>query len=114
MRSDLVFAANERVRVVRFALTPSIHFLLVAKVDSAIVTLGVATGAVVAAYSRVHYTSTTLLGRWVVGQLAAERVDFPLIAEEEAGIVRVSAAALSVATTDTSHNVAFTAFEKEV
>ena len=114
MRSDFIFAANEGVRVVRFALTPTIDFLLVAKADSAIVTLGVATGAVVAAYSRVHYTRTTLLGRWVIGQLAAEGVDFPLIAEEEAGIVRVGSAALGVATTDTSHNVAFTAFEKEV
>lgn len=112
--SDLIFAANEGVRVVRFALTPSIHFLRVAKVDSAIVTLGVATGTVIAAYSRVHYTSTALLGRWVVGQLAAERVDFSLIAEEEAGIVGVSSTALRVTTTYTSHNVAFTAFEKEV
>ena len=68
----------------------------------------------VAAYSRVHYTSAALLGRWVVGQLATERVDFPLIAEEEAGIVRVSPAALRVATTDTPNNVAFTTFEKEV
>lgn len=112
--SDLIFAANEGVRVVRSALTPSIHFLLVTKVNAAIVTLGVATGAVAAAYSRVDYTSAALLGRWVVGQLAAERVDMSLIAEEEAGIVGVCAAALSMATTDTSHNVAFTAFEEEV
>ena len=114
MGSDLIFAANEGVRVVRSALTPSIHFLLEAKVDSAIITLGVATGAVVAAYPRVHHTGAALLGRWVVGQLAAERVDMSLIAEEEAGIVGVSTAAFSMATTDASNNVAFTAFEEEV
>ena len=68
----------------------------------------------VAAYSSVHHTSAALLGRWVVGQLAAERVDMSLIAEEKTGVVRVRAAALSMATTHTSHNVAFTAFEKEV
>jgi len=112
--SDLIFAASEGARIVRSALTPFIHFLLVAKVDSAIITLGVAAGAVVAACSRVHYTGTALLSRWVVGQLAAERVDMSLITEEEAGIVGVSAAALSMDTTDTSYNVAFTAFEEEV
>ena len=114
MGSDLIFAANEGVRVVRSALTPSIDFLLVAKVDSTIVTLGVATGAVDAAYSWVHYTSAALLGSRVVSQLAAERVDLSLIAEEEAGIVGVGATALSMAATDTSYNVAFTAFEEEV
>ena len=114
MGSDLIFAANKGARVVRSALTPFIHFFLVAKVDSAIITLGVATRAVVAACSKVHYTGTALLGRWVIGQLAAERVDMSLITEEEAGIVGVSAAALSMDTTDAPHNVAFTAFEEEV
>lgn len=75
MGSDLIFATNVGVRIIRFALTPSIHFLLVAKVDSAVVTLGIATGTVVAAYSTVHHTSAALLGRWVVSQLAAKRVD---------------------------------------
>ena len=114
MGSDLIFAANVGIRIIRLALTPSIHFLLVAEVDSAIVTLGVATGAVTASYSTVYHPSAALLGRWVVSQLAAKRVDKSLIAEEETGVVSVSTAALSVATTDTSHNVAFTAFEEKV
>lgn len=114
MGSDFIFATNVGMRVIRFTLTLSIHFLLVAEVDSAIVTLGVATGAVVAACSRVHHTSAALLCPWIVGQLVAKRVDKSLIAEEETGIVGVDSATLSVVTTDTSHNMAFTAFEVKV
>lgn len=85
-----------------------------AEVDSAVVTLGVTARAVATACSWVYYTSTTSLGRRIVGQLSAKRVDASLVTEEEARVVRVKTTAFGVASTDTSDNMAFTAFEVKV
>lgn len=87
--SDFISAANIGVRVVRFVLTLPINFLLVAEVDSAIVTLGVAARAVGTACSWIYHTSTASLGSGIVGQLTAEGVDTSLVTEEEARVVRV-------------------------
>lgn len=112
--SNFIFAANIRLRVVRSVLTLAVNFLLVTEVDPAIVTLGVAAGAMVAACSRIHHTSAAFLGRRIVGQFAAEWVDASLVTEEEARIVRVETTTLGVASTDTSDNVSFTAFKVKV
>lgn len=68
----------------------------------------------VAASSWIHCTGTALLGGWVVRQLTTEWVDSSLVAEEEAGVVRVKTTALGMASAYTSDNMSFTAFEVEV
>ena len=84
MRSDVVFATNKRTGIVRPVLALWVHLPPVAKIASAVITLGVTTRAVLAACSSVHHAIATFLGGWVVGQFLAAGVDASLVAEEEA------------------------------
>lgn len=114
MWSDLVLATNKGAGVVRAVLALSIHLLVMAKVSPAVVTLGVAARAVMSPSSCVYQSRAALLRYWVVGFFPTKSVDASLVAEEETGVIRVEATALCMASTNSSHNMTFAAFEKEV
>lgn len=69
--SDLVFATNKGTRVVRAVVALSVHFLVMAKVFSVIVTLGVTACAVVTTKSQVYHSRAALMSCGIVGFFSA-------------------------------------------
>ena len=69
--SDLVFATNKGTRVVRAVVAFSVHFLVMAKVFSVIVTLGVTACAVVTPKSQVYHSRAALMRCGIVGFFSA-------------------------------------------
>ena len=65
--SDLVFATNKGTGVIRAVVALSVHFFVMAKVSSVIVTLGGTARAVVTTKSHVYHSRAALMRCWIVG-----------------------------------------------